>query len=102
MDIWLSFKTITRFDFNLAALFNASNAIPPDSAPSPITAKTLLFSFLRSLAFAIPRARLIEVELCPVSNASQSLSLLFGNPLIPPNCLNVSKPAFLPVSSLCV
>ena len=41
IDILLSFKITTRFFFSLrslAILFNASYAIPPDKAPSPITA----------------------------------------------------------------
>ena len=44
----------------------------------------------------------IEVELCPVSNASHLLSFLLGNPLIPPYFLRSSNPSFLPVRSLCV
>ena len=41
IDILLSFRIMIRFFFSLrslAILFNASYAIPPDNAPSPITA----------------------------------------------------------------
>ena len=37
-----------------------------------------------SLAVAMPRAALMEVELWPVPKASYSLSLRFGKPLRPP------------------
>ena len=61
--ISLSFKTTIIFVLLLPTWFNASNAIPPVKAPSPITATTELFSFFRSLAFAIPIAAEIEVLL---------------------------------------
>ena len=63
MDISLSFKIITKFLFNEATLFKASNASPPVSAPSPITATTLLSFPFKLLATAIPRAAEIDVEL---------------------------------------
>ena len=37
----------------------------------------------------------IDVELCPVSKQSQSLSFRFGKPLIPPYCRRSSNPSFL-------
>ena len=37
MDISLSFRTIMKFFLIWAALFNASYAIPPVRAPSPMT-----------------------------------------------------------------
>ena len=40
IDISLSFKTIIKFDFRLAALFSASYAMPPVSAPSPMIETT--------------------------------------------------------------
>ena len=42
--------------------FNPSNASPPLSEPSPITAITFSLSPLKSLAFAKPQAKLIDVE----------------------------------------
>ena len=63
--------------------FNASKAIPPVRAPSPITAITSCFSFLISLLLAIPTAAEIDVEECPVSKKSYLLSFFLGNPLIP-------------------
>ena len=77
-------------------------AIPPVSAPSPITEITEYSSPVISRAWAIPSPAEIEVELCPVSNASYGLSFRFGNPLIPPNWRRSSNPAFLPLKSLWV
>ena len=37
IDIVLSFRTIIKLPFTRDALFNASYAIPPVSAPSPMT-----------------------------------------------------------------
>ena len=98
----MSFKTITKFLFNAATLFKASKASPPVSAPSPITATTLSSLPFNLFAVAIPNAAEIDVELCPVSNESASLSFLFGNPLNPSKHLNVVKSSFLPVRILCV
>ena len=44
----------------------------------------------------------MEVELCPVSKQSHSLSLRFGKPLMPPNFRKLAKPSLLPVKILCV
>jgi len=63
--------------------FNASKAIPPVNAPSPMTATTLYFSFFISLAHAKPRAAEMDVLLCPAAKKSYSLSLGFGKPLNP-------------------
>ena len=59
----MSFIIISIFLFRLATLLMASNAIPPLSAPSPITA-TIFSSVSFSLAaVAIPRAAEMDVEL---------------------------------------
>ena len=104
IDILLSFKITIRFFFslrNLAILFNASYAIPPDKAPSPITATIVSSVWLISLAVTIPSAADKDMELCPLWNASQLLSFLFGNPLIPWNCRRFWNSSFLPVKILC-
>ena len=62
----------------------ASYASPPVSAPSPMSAMTLCVCPFRSRARASPSAAEIDVELCPVLNASYSLSLVFGKPESPP------------------
>ena len=100
MDILLSLRTTIRSDFRWPALLRPSNAIPPVRAPSPTTEITLKFSFFRSLAFAMPKAAEIAVELWPVPNESYSLSYIFGNPEIPLCCLNVWNLFDLPVNSL--
>ena len=82
------------------ASFNASKAIPPVKAPSPITAITELSSPLISLALAIPSAAEIEVLLCPVLKQSASDSFVFGNPAIPPNLRIFFSSSFLPCISL--
>ena len=80
----------------------ASNAIPPLSAPSPITA-TIFSSVSFSLAaVAIPRAAEMDVELWPVSKLSHRLSCLFGKPLNPFNCRKDSNSSLRPVKILCV
>ena len=61
--ISLSFKITVIFDLLYPASFNASIAIPPVKAPSPITANTELCSFFISLALAIPSAAEIDVLL---------------------------------------
>ena len=85
----------------LPTSFKASNAIPPVSAPSPITAITLWFSPFISLALAIPKATEIDVLLCPVLKLSYMLSFVFGNPANPSIFLKVSSLFFLPVKILC-
>ena len=102
MDILLSFMIIIKFVFNSAALFNASYAIPPVRAPSPITETTWCFCPRISLACTYPSPAEIELELCPASYASQGLSLLLGKPLNPPSCRRFLNSSFLPVRILCV
>ena len=100
MDILLSFSTTRQPVLISAILFMASYTIPPVKEPSPITAAIFSFVPLILLAHAIPSAAEMDVELCPVLNASHGLSLVFGKPLIPPNCLRVPISFFLPVSIL--
>ena len=58
----LSF-TITSICFLIfPALFRASNASPPDRAPSPIILTTLKLSFSKFLLTAIPKAAEIDVD----------------------------------------
>ena len=102
MDILLSLRIIINGVFILAALLNASYAIPPVKEPSPITDTTILFFPLSVLAIAIPRPAEMDVELCPVLKASQSLSDVLGKPAMPPNLRRLAKPSFLPVSILWV
>ncbi len=101
MDILLSLRTMIRFDFICSALLSASNAMPPERAPSPMTATTFSSPPRISLAFAIPSATEIDVELCPVLNVSAGFSLTFGNPLMPSSLRSVRNSRFRPVSSLC-
>ncbi len=100
MDILLSFRTTRQLVFMSAILFMASYTIPPVNDPSPITAAIFSSVPLILLAQAIPRAADMDVELCPVLNASHGLSLVFGKPDIPPNCLRVPISFFLPVRIL--
>ena len=99
--ISLSFNITVNLVLLHPASFNASKAIPPVKAPSPITANTELFSFSISLALAIPNATDIDVLLCPVSKQSVFDSFILGNPAIPSNCLNVFSFSLLPVIILC-
>ena len=91
-----------KFFVSLDALFSASYAMPPVSAPSPMTEITYSSVPRRSLAATRPIPAEMEVELCPVSKQSQSLSFLLGKPLMPPYLRSPSKPDFLPVRSLWV
>ena len=99
--ISLSFKITVILVLLYPASFNASSAIPPVKAPSPITAITLLVLPSISLALAIPNAADIDVLLCPVLKQSISDSLVFGKPAIPSNFLNVFNCSLLPVKILC-
>ena len=101
MLISLSFNITVNLVWLEPASFNASKAIPPVKAPSPITAITLFFSPFMSLALAIPNAADIEVLLCPVLKQSVSDSFVFGNPAIPFSCLKVFNCSLLPVIILC-
>ena len=100
IDILLSFKIMIRFDFICSALFRASKAIPPESAPSPMTATTFSSLPRRSRALARPSATDNDVELCPVLNVSARFSLTFGNPLKPSSRRRLRKSFSLPVSIL--
>ena len=62
IDITLSFTTIIILEFRTAALLRPSNASPPEREPSPISATTLYFSPFKSLALAMPVAKLKEVD----------------------------------------
>ncbi len=70
IDISLSFRITSRFASIAPALFSASNAMPADIAPSPITAMQRRFSPFALAATAMPSAAEIEVEECAVPNVS--------------------------------
>ena len=72
MDWSLSFTTMMRPLFRSAALSRPSNARPPESDPSPMTATTSWCSPARSRAVARPHARLSEVEVWPMEKRSCS------------------------------
>ena len=65
-------------------MFSPSYAIPPVSAPSPMTAATLPCLPCSLMALAIPYAAEMDVLLCPEMNASACDSLRLVNPEIPP------------------
>ena len=67
-----------------------------------VTKVTKFETVIADECFATKSGFSVGDELCPVSNASQSLSLRFGNPLIPPYFLRSSNPALRPVNNLCV
>ncbi len=79
----------------------ASQAMPPVSAPSPITATTCERDPDCRIASASPSAALMDVVACPVLKASQGLSSRFGNPLKPPSWRKLAKRSRRPVSILC-
>jgi hypothetical protein len=83
------------------ALLSASNAMPPDSAPSPITATARRSSPLSLAASAMPSAAEIEVDECAVPKVSYSLSSRRGKPLMPPNWRSVPMRSRRPVRILC-
>ena len=56
--------------FACSALLSASNAMPPVSAPSPITAITRSSRPRRFAATAMPSAAEIDVDECAVPNVS--------------------------------
>lgn len=62
----------------------ASNAIPADMAPSPITAMVLVGSWLIFLPTLMPRAAETEVELWPAPKGSYWLSDDLVKPERPP------------------
>ena len=100
MDMLLSLR-ITRMSALLEpALFSPSQASPPVSAPSPITATTFSPVPFILAASASPSAADTEVEEWPVPKESYSLSDIFGKPLIPPSVLMPRKASRRPVSIL--
>ena len=78
MLISLSFKMTISGRFNSPALLSPSNAMPPVSAPSPITATTWWCSPLRSRAAAKPSAAEMLVLPWLVPNGSCGLSARRG------------------------
>jgi len=70
IDISLSFRMTSRLASIAPALFSASNAMPADIAPSPMTAmqrRSSPFSFEDT---AMPSAAEIEVDECAVPKVS--------------------------------
>ena len=74
----LSLRTTMTLVLRWLAWFRASSAMPPVSAPSPMTATTWCFSPARSRASAMPRAADIDVLAWPVPNGSCGLSAVTG------------------------
>ena len=101
IPIALSFKITNKFAVVTPAWFSPSKAIPLAIEASPITATCSLSSPFNWEAIAIPKAAEMEVDECPVPKVSYSLSSLFGNPLMPLNCLFVWNSDFRPVRILC-
>ena len=94
-------RSFTPF-FQTPASLSASIAIPPVSAPSPITAMAQRSrSPAKWAATAMPSAAEIEVELCAVPKASYSDSERLGNPEIPPSWRSLAMPSLRPVRILC-
>ncbi len=62
IDMPLSLNTTSMSGSTSPPWFSASNAMPAVIAPSPITATTLRWSFLRCAAIAMPSAAEIEVD----------------------------------------
>ena len=79
----------------------ASNAIPADIAPSPITEMILLSAPFISRASAMPSPAEIEVDECAVPNGSYSLSLRLVKPESPSSWRNVRIRSLRPVIILC-
>ena len=101
MAIELSFTIIIILELSTAALLKPSSASPPDNEPSPISATTLYFSFFKSLAFAMPEARLKEVDVCPKIKLSCGLSLGLEYPVISGCASGLTKASLRPVKILC-
>ena len=64
-----------------------------------MTAITCSFPPVKSLAFASPNAAEMEVELCPVAKASQSLSVGLGSRSVRPTAADGRSPLFCPSAS---
>ena len=101
IDILLSLKMIIILRFSTPISLSASKDKPLLIAPSPITGMILKFSLFKSLATAIPNAAESEVELCPASQTSCTLSLRFWKPDSPLYWRNVEKRSARPVKILC-
>ncbi|MOA38955.1 hypothetical protein D3C78_1606950 [compost metagenome] len=98
----LSFRITSRLMLGVTpALFMASNAMPADMAPSPMTAICWRCTPALREATAMPSAAEIDVDECAVPKASYSDSLRFGKPEMPPCCRNCAMPARRPVRILC-
>ena len=83
-------------------LLSPSKASPPLMAPSPIIATTCLLPLpVFFAASAIPSAAEIELEACPQTKLSYSLSNGDGKGIIPFSLRLVQKRSFLPVRILC-
>ena len=89
IDIALSLSITTSGALLFPALFRPSYAMPPVSAPSPITAATLPRRPCNLIAEAIPNAADIEVLLCPEMKASAVDSFRRVKPDIPFRLLSV-------------
>ena len=100
IDILLSLSTTSNGSREVPALLSASYAMPPVSAPSPMTATTWYFWFLIVRACAMPSATETESEACPVMHGSVMLSSGFIKPHRPPYCRSVSKRSRRPVRIL--
>ena len=100
MDISLSFKITNRRFFKWPALFIASNAMPADMDPSPITAIASPGSPPNSAAMAKPKAAEIEVEECAAPNGSKGDSLRLVKPDSPPSLRSVRMRSRRPVRIL--
>jgi hypothetical protein len=101
IDISLSFSTTSRSTSMAPALLSASNAMPADIAPSPITATARRFSPFFLAATAMPSAAEIEVEECAVPKASYFDSVRRGKPEMPPSWRSVCIFSRRPVRILC-
>ena len=102
MAMLLSLRMTSISGLAEAMLLSASKAMPPVSAPSPMTATMLRsVSPLRWEAMAMPSAADMDVEECPTPNASYSLSKMLGNPHSPPCLRLVWNLSRRPVSILC-
>ena len=98
----MSLTTITsRRSCPVAMLFSASQAIPPVSAPSPMTATVVRsVSPCSARPLAMPSAHDSDDDACELSTTSCSDSARLGYPDIPPRVRSPEK-SCRPVSSLC-
>ena len=84
IDISLSLRTTMRRVSIEPALFSPSYAMPPVSAPSPMTATTRFLRPCRSRETANPSADEMEVEAWAAPKGSYSLSDRLVKPESPP------------------